>query len=252
MSQFTHAMTKLKEARHLRDAALDALTVLEHSAGVGSAQAKGYDDETVGPLQEKVTAAEAKLRDAEPKTQREYLLKVQALLEEGMLSETVTALRADADRLAATGDDPVVVLCQRWKSMRTAVAAMLDEEHEEQGPIDGIEEPEDTLLPETGEPTKQEEFERLIAMLETGLDGEQLVAAEQRLAELEPEIQLLLERVESRRTWDFETPELRWQHDLLAELCAGLQRLELDQVSAESVAREDGWSVRKRLHFIHI
>ncbi len=128
MSQFTHAMTKLKEARHLRDAALDALTVLEHSAGVGSAQAKRYDDETVGPLQEKVTVAEARLRDAEPKTQREYLLKVQALLEEGMLSETVAALRADADRLAATGDDPVVVLCQRWKSMRTAVAAMLDEE----------------------------------------------------------------------------------------------------------------------------
>ncbi|GAD54921.1 hypothetical protein [Limimaricola cinnabarinus] len=128
MSQFTHALTKLHEARSTRDAALTALTLLENTKGVGSAEAKKYDDETVGPLHEKVSAAEARLRDAEPKTQREYLLKVGALLEEGMLSETVTALRADAERLAATGEDPVVALCQRWKSMRTAVAGMLDEE----------------------------------------------------------------------------------------------------------------------------
>lgn len=128
MSQFTHAMMKLKEARHLRDAALDALTVLEHSAGVGSAEATKYDDETLGPLQEKVTAAEAKLRDSEPETPREYLMKVQALLEEGMLSETVVALRTDAERLSGAEDDPVIELCQRWKTMRRAVFDMITED----------------------------------------------------------------------------------------------------------------------------
>jgi serine/threonine protein kinase/formylglycine-generating enzyme required for sulfatase activity len=95
----------------------------------------------------------------------------------------------------------------------------------------------------------QAELDRLIAELDQGLEGEAQEQADKRVAELEPETAALRAEVESRRTWRFETREDQWQHDVLAELIGGLQRLESGLLAEDAITADHGWSVAKRLSF---
>ncbi len=55
--------------------------------------------------------------------------------------------------------------------------------------------------------------------------GDVREASEERIAQLETHSRELEEKVLERRTWSFENVELQWQHDLLAQLVAGLDEL---------------------------
>ena len=104
--------------------------------------------------------------------------------------------------------------------------------------------------PRAGELSQKEsELENLIAQLEQGLMGEALETADERVAELEPEIWALTDEVESRRTWSFDTAEHQWHHNVLAELIANLEGLEAGLLAEDSIPESHGWSVPRRLAF---
>jgi formylglycine-generating enzyme required for sulfatase activity/serine/threonine protein kinase len=94
---------------------------------------------------------------------------------------------------------------------------------------------------------KRAEFDGLIAQLDSGLVGDEMVAAEERLAELEPEVLAMTNEVNSRRKWSFETAEDQWQHDVLAELIANVEGLEAGLLAENSIPESHGWSVPRRL-----
>jgi formylglycine-generating enzyme required for sulfatase activity/serine/threonine protein kinase len=96
---------------------------------------------------------------------------------------------------------------------------------------------------------RRAELDDLIARLDSGIEGAELAAAEERLEELEQEVATLADEVESRRTWTFETAEDQWQHDVLAELIEDLEALEAVQLDERALAADHGWSVAKRLAF---
>ena len=96
---------------------------------------------------------------------------------------------------------------------------------------------------------KQAELDGLIAQLERGLEGDARAKAEERVAELEPQVEALAEEVAARRTWRFDSPEDQWQHDVLAELIGNLNKLEAGLLAQDAITEEHGWSVAKRLSF---
>jgi formylglycine-generating enzyme required for sulfatase activity len=96
---------------------------------------------------------------------------------------------------------------------------------------------------------KEAEMAGLVARLDQGLSGDAQRTAEERAAELEPQIAALTEGVAERRTWRFKSPEDQWQHDVLAELIAGLAGFETGLLGDDVVTESHGWSVPKRLAF---
>ena len=96
---------------------------------------------------------------------------------------------------------------------------------------------------------KRSELEGLIARLDQGLQGESGADADRRVAELEPQVVQLTAEVESRRSWRLQTPEEQWQHDVLAELIAGLERLEAGLLADDVVTADHSWSMPRRLAF---
>jgi len=97
---------------------------------------------------------------------------------------------------------------------------------------------------------KRAERDGLIAQLEQGgLTDEARTVTEQRVAELDPEVVALDELVQARRTWTFDTTEMQWQHDVLAELIADLEQLEVDLLAEDAVVPGQGWSIPRRLTF---
>jgi formylglycine-generating enzyme required for sulfatase activity/serine/threonine protein kinase len=96
---------------------------------------------------------------------------------------------------------------------------------------------------------KASEFKALIARLEQGLDGEDMIFVEERLALLEAELKEPTEEVRSRQTWRFETSADQWQHNLLTTLIAGLEDLASGQLSEDVITMELGWCLPKRLAF---
>ena len=77
-----------------------------------------------------------------------------------------------------------------------------------------------------------------------GLGGDALARAQQRVASLEQRLATLEVAVEARRTWNFDDVELQWQHDLLRELVAGLERLADEDPGVGALA-----GVRRRAEF---
>ncbi|MFT5464289.1 MAG: sulfatase activating formylglycine-generating enzyme, partial [Planctomycetota bacterium] len=104
--------------------------------------------------------------------------------------------------------------------------------------------------PRAGELAGMEaELEGLIALLEQGLTGAALDAADERALELEPELVVLRTEVGSRRSWSFDSPQEEWQHDVLAELVGNLSALESGLLAEDATLPELGWSIPKRLAF---
>ena len=100
---------------------------------------------------------------------------------------------------------------------------------------------------------KENELESWIALLEGGeLRGLGLRQAEPRIAWLESHVRWLLDEVEARRTWRFESPDDPPRHEVLSALVAGLRGWRDEAtglLGASAVSPEHGWSIPKRIAF---
>jgi serine/threonine protein kinase/formylglycine-generating enzyme required for sulfatase activity len=92
-------------------------------------------------------------------------------------------------------------------------------------------------------------LEETIADLEAGIEGLEREEAERRVVELEARIGELEDAVAVRRTWRLATPEEQWQHDVLSQLVADLERLASGLLAEDALAAGIGWSVPRRLAF---
>jgi formylglycine-generating enzyme required for sulfatase activity/serine/threonine protein kinase len=221
--------------------------VAEHERGIAQQERERADEKAEEAQRSAREAQEQRMR-AEGETAKVLRLSDVKVLQE--LEQDADALwPAHPDRIAALED--WIVRARALTSNLAGHRSTLAEMRARAQPWSAEERTADRRShPRASELAGREaELASLIARLDQGLTGEIQRSAEARVAELEPQIADLSEQVTSRRTWSFASPEDQWQHDVLAELVAGLETFERGLLADGAITESHGWSVPRRLAF---